>query len=229
MQYLGGKYTLSKYLAPYLQESVERTDGFYEPFVGGNNVLWRINTDKPCVLSDTDQDLILLYQALMGGWVPPDNVSVEEYYLAKEILDPSPFRSFCKFACSFAGKAWSGYASNKRGCNYARAGKNSLLKTFRPAKYIHQTYCEFEPINWTIYCDPPYINTTGYQSGKFDHERFYDWCEYMAYVNDCDVFISEYYMPEDRFECIFDKHVRVRSGKEDNRRMVTDKLFKVRL
>ena len=49
-----------------------------------------------------------------------------------------------------------------------------------------------------IYADPPYIGTHGYGKATFDHEAFYDWCE----RQDAPLFISEYWMPEDRFTCI---------------------------
>lgn len=49
-----------------------------------------------------------------------------------------------------------------------------------------------------IYCDIPYFKTAKYASGKFDYERFYAWCEKQFLP----VFISEYWMPEDRFKCI---------------------------
>ncbi len=48
-----------------------------------------------------------------------------------------------------------------------------------------------------IYCDPPYKGTKGYDA-KFDHEAFYEWC----LAQKQPVFISEYWMPEDRFNCI---------------------------
>lgn len=58
------------------------------------------------------------------------------------------------------------------------------------------------PDNSVAYCDIPYHNTTKYRhKGKgidFDYERFYKWCEDATFP----VFISEYWMPEDRFKCI---------------------------
>ena len=49
-----------------------------------------------------------------------------------------------------------------------------------------------------IYCDIPYINKGRYNSeSNFDHERFYTWAEKQK-----NIFISEYWMPEDRFKCI---------------------------
>ena len=57
------------------------------------------------------------------------------------------------------------------------------------------------PENSVIYCDIPYKDTGTYQSHKkteFDYERFYDW----AYKQKQPTFISEYWMPEDRFVCV---------------------------
>ena len=57
--------------------------------------------------------------------------------------------------------------------------------------------------NSVIYCDIPYKGTNVYgKSGKpsFDYEAFYDWCGRQT----SPVFISEYSMPEDRFECIME-------------------------
>ena len=48
-----------------------------------------------------------------------------------------------------------------------------------------------------IYCDPPYKGPKGYGM-KFDHEAFYDWC----CAQSVPVYISEYAMPGDRFECV---------------------------
>ena len=48
-----------------------------------------------------------------------------------------------------------------------------------------------------VYCDIPYINTDSYGI-EFDHEDFYDWVCGL----DVPVFISEYWMPEDRFDCV---------------------------
>ncbi len=49
-----------------------------------------------------------------------------------------------------------------------------------------------------IYCDIPYFNTREYKRDTFDHKAFYEWCEKQTQP----LFISEYWMPEDRFECV---------------------------
>ena len=57
------------------------------------------------------------------------------------------------------------------------------------------------PKNAVIYCDIPYKNTGTYNKEEFDYERFYSWCEEKAQQG-YKVYISEYAMPEDRFECV---------------------------
>ena len=57
------------------------------------------------------------------------------------------------------------------------------------------------PNNAIIYCDIPYKNTGTYNKELFDYESFYSWCEEKAQQG-YKVYISEYTMPEDRFECV---------------------------
>lgn len=73
--------------------------------------------------------------------------------------------------------------------------------------------------NSVIYCDIPYYNTTTYVSGAFDHEEFYKWAETQSQP----VFISEYYMPEDRFTCIAEIEKCVLLGNIGSR--ATEKIF----
>ena len=57
------------------------------------------------------------------------------------------------------------------------------------------------PKNAVIYCDIPYKNTGTYNKEAFDYESFYSWCEEKTQQG-YKVYISEYTMPEDRFECV---------------------------
>ena len=56
-----------------------------------------------------------------------------------------------------------------------------------------------------IYCDIPYKNTDEYGNGGFDYEAFYSWCERQTEP----VFISEYWMPPERFKCVAEKEKSV--------------------
>ena len=79
------------------------------------------------------------------------------------------------------------------------------------------------PKDSVIYCDIPYEGTDGYlekDSGGFDYERFYDWCEHQTQP----VFISSYQMPDDRFDCIEEfSHRSTLSATANN--LVTERIY----
>ena len=80
------------------------------------------------------------------------------------------------------------------------------------------------PENSVIYCDIPYKNTGTYQRHKkteFDYERFYNW----AYRQTQPIFISEYWMPEDRFVCIAEIQRRETFSKTNNSKKTTERIF----
>ena len=80
------------------------------------------------------------------------------------------------------------------------------------------------PDNSVIYCDIPYADTSKYQSHKkteFDYERFYDW----AYRQTQPIFISEYWMPEDRFVCIAEIKRKETFSASNNSTKVAEKIF----
>ena len=79
------------------------------------------------------------------------------------------------------------------------------------------------PKDSVIYCDIPYEGTDGYlekDSGGFDYDRFYDWCEHQTQP----VFISSYQMPDDRFDCIEEfSHRSTLAQKANN--LVTERIY----
>lgn len=79
------------------------------------------------------------------------------------------------------------------------------------------------PDDSVIYCDIPYEGTKGYlekDSGGFDYERFYEWCEHQTQP----IFISSYQMPEDRFDCIEEfSHRSTLSSTTNN--LVTERIY----
>ena len=80
------------------------------------------------------------------------------------------------------------------------------------------------PENCVIYCDIPYANTSKYQRHKkmeFDYERFYDW----AYRQTQPIFISEYFMPEDRFVCVAEIKRKETFSSTNNSKRVAERVF----
>lgn len=96
------------------------------------------------------------------------------------------------------------------------------LESLERLEISNKSYDEFNISGDSIiYCDIPYKNTAGYNSGDFDYEKFYDWCEKQT----APVYISEYYMPEDRFEIVAEKQItRKLSGVKAN--VCNEKLYR---
>lgn len=47
MWYMGSKNRLSKYLVPIIESYInEKTEGYIEPFVGGANIIDKVNCDN---------------------------------------------------------------------------------------------------------------------------------------------------------------------------------------
>lgn len=172
-----------------------------------------------------------MWQALQNGWIPPEIVTKEEYYQVKANQDKNPaLTGFVGFGCSFGGKWWGGFASNKKGDNYcARAGR-SLMKDLPGVKDAIFTCLDYKdvaiPDSAVVYADPPYQNTTGYTTGQFHHEEFW---EYMRELSKrCIVFVSEQVAPND-FECIWQKELtRTLDYNKDNQTKKVEKLFRWR-
>ena len=79
-----------------------------------------------------------------------------------------------------------------------------------------------------IYCDPPYINTSGYEDAiresGFNHAEFYDWCEAQKGL----VVLSEYTAPADRFTCVWSKEKIVLSAGAKYQIPKVERLFVVK-
>ena len=79
-----------------------------------------------------------------------------------------------------------------------------------------------------IYCDPPYINTSGYEDAiresGFNHAEFYDWCEAQKGL----VVLSEYTAPADRFTCVWSKEKIVLSAGAKYQITKVERLFVVK-
>ena len=123
MQYFGGKARISKHLAEFLNGLLEDGQPFVDAFCGSCNVVSKIDPDRIRVANDVHYELIEMWKALQNGWVPPDDVSYEDYKHIKQHGLPHE-KAFVGFGCSFSGKYWGGYARCKRGDNYARSAHN---------------------------------------------------------------------------------------------------------
>lgn len=169
-----------------------------------------------------------MWRALQKGWSPPENVSETEYqYLkaAQDIEDPA-LVAFVGFCCSYSGKYFAGFAKCSKMRNYAHEGRINLGKQIPFLQNVDFRCCSYQdqdlslPPESLIYCDPPYMGTTGYKMG-FDNDAFWQWCRHKA-AEGHTVFISEYSAPAD-FICILEVvHFTTVDSNKDKR---IEKLF----
>lgn len=206
MQYMGSKNRIAKEIFP-IMDSAARERGasvWIEPFVGGANMLDKVPDTYRRIGIDYSPHVIKALIAVRDFVdLLPEEVS-EQYYREIRDYEPDPIRSWVRFVCSFGAKFNAGYARNKAGQNYAKAGVSNAKKqspNIQGTELINASYeycSSFK--NCIIYCDPPYEGTSSYKTGAFDHIKFWDWCRRMAVHNL--VFVSEYNAPED-FICVW--------------------------
>ena len=110
MQYLGGKFRQAKRIAGLIAKYRRSGQLYIEPFIGGGNIFHLI--ERPKIGGDIDHDLIVMWQAVATGWLPPLRkmlLTSDEYDIWRN-SPQSALRSFVAFGCSFGGK--SGEASH---------------------------------------------------------------------------------------------------------------------
>ena len=229
MQYVGSKNKLSKDLAPIIQSYIKSdTKGYLEPFVGGANMIDKIQCSNK-IGCDIHEELIeLLKFAQEYNELLPETVTEEQYIEVKNNKDKYEkwYVGLVGFCASFGAKYFGGFARryNKDGTLFdvPRQAINSLrrqgdLENFKKIKFIYKNFLDI-PIdkinNYVIYCDIPYKGTTKYETNQFPYEEFYKWIKKLSIHNT--VLISEYNMPED-FKCIWEKELKTSLGSGINK------------
>lgn len=233
MKYLGGKKKIAKYIAYIINTYHPNINHYYEMFCGMCSVGLLVNA-KYKHFSDAFKPNISLLNAIKEGvWQPPDEFPLEKYneYMrhVKEVeksgnkyelekLYNNPLTSYVGFGLSFGAKYFGGFARNKAGNNDNSKFISStnewinlirLGNKFVNADFKHADYRTILPTNSVIYLDPPYIDTTALKQNKetFNHDEFYNYCDELVKRNN-QVFISEYFMPSDRFTLIAEFHFK---------------------
>lgn len=206
MKYLGSKRKHAKELLPIILKNRKENQWYVEPFVGGANVIDKVDGNR--IGSDIDEDLICLWKAVSEEeWLPPEHISEEEYKQIKNSKEMTPLRGYVAFTLSFGAKKFGGYSRSKTNRNYSLEAYNSALKQFPLLKGIKFQCCSYLdlkiPDNSIIYCDPPYKNTTKYNK-NINHEQFWQWCREKSLEHE--VYVSEYNAPED-FMCIWENRL----------------------
>jgi DNA adenine methylase len=212
VRYVGGKARIAKWIRDHIVAIADEYRGmsltYVEPFVGSGAVLEQIVRSRRfsrVVANDVHPDLIRMWHALSReGWTPPKWVSKEEHARLKNSEVPGPLRGYAGFCCSFGGSFFSTHEHRlgRRGNGIERVGQDGewrsvtrRAKAFRNVELLNTDYGEvLIPPASIVYCDPPYIGTTGYSVGEFDHIRFWRTMDQWV-ARGAIVFVSEYVGP----------------------------------
>ena len=224
---MGSKNRLAKELIPIITADLEEGMWYVEPFVGGCNMIDKVQ--HPLRLgADSNEYLIALLKYVQAGGVLPEHIDKDEYLRVKANPDGYDkwYTGFCGFIASRNGVFFSTYAgicNTKQGeRNYLREKRSNLLKQdLSGIKLECCSYDELEiPDNSVIYCDPPYQATTGYKD-SFDSAKFWEWVREKSKAGN-KVYVSEYTAPDD-FKCIWEKELS--SSLSNTSKKSSEKLF----
>lgn len=209
MQYLGGKASIGNKIASLVESVRPHGAPYWEPFVGGCNVLPHISGDR--FASDANKALICLYNAWLSGWRPPTQVTQEEYADLKMRQDPdNPMTAFAGFGLSYGGKWFGGLARDpKSGRDFVATATRGLDKKMLACSnvpFFVLDYRECVPEGFVVYADPPYSTGTQYRGvDPFDSLAFFEWARLVSHRSV--LLVSEYSAPDD-FECVASFPVR---------------------
>jgi DNA adenine methylase len=234
--YLGGKHYAGKAIAAELRKAYTPGAPYYEPFVGGGHVLYRVAefVDGPMYVSDLSEDLMILWRAVADGYQPPTELSREEW-AALKTAEPSPLRSAAGFGLSFSGMWYKSYGAVVR--DSSKNPCRALARSFDQRRAVLAravlTCCDYRaytpPPGSLVYCDKPYAGTASYNAVEpFDHPAFWTWTTETS-QRGVSVFVSEYQAPEGWIP-VMDKQTasRIRSvrRRSECHIMATEKLFR---
>ena len=207
MQYIGGKQKsggaqIAKVINRIIRERGLAT--YAEPFCGGLSVTQRIVAPVRHA-SDACEALVRMYLALQTGWVPPVELSREEWTRLRDANDPAdPLTAFAGFGCSNRGGWFASYATRYKftGGKYveaAFAAASSLKTKMRKCGDVRFAWGDYrvQVLGDIVYCDPPYAGTLGYPAvpGEWDPVTFWAWVRGIA--DDRLVCVSEQSAPVD--------------------------------
>lgn len=233
MKYMGSKNRIAKHLLPIMVEAADNAGitTWVEPFVGGGNMIDKVPDKFKRIGYDFNEHVICAMCDIRDRAKElPSSVS-EDTYKSLKGLRPKSITSWVRFECSFASKFEGGYARAKDGKDYAAIGFRSANRQspkIQGVEFIHSDYKDLDVVNSLIYCDPPYQSATGYSTGSFNHEEFFDWCRLMASKGNL-VFVSEYNAPDD-FECVWqgEQKTNFSSNRKKATHNAVEKLFAIK-
>ena len=234
MKYMGSKARIAKHILPIILKDRKEGQRYVEPFVGGANMIDKVDGDR--IGADSNKNVIDALMFIRDSITPKTNTEYSEadYKTASKAvrsgLDVEPIDSYALIAFSFGAKWVGGWCRGKNAKGEDRDYVNEQHKSSekqRPliagVKFVTSSYQDLEiPKNSIIYCDPPYAGTTKYKD-YFDHDTFWQWVREKSKEGH-QVFVSEYNAPND-FKCVWQQELNVSVAKSGKQKKAMEKLF----
>jgi len=236
MKYVGSKNRLSKELVPIIQSYItDEIRGYLEPFVGGANMIDKIDCEKK-IGCDSHEELIELLKYVQNPKNElPQHISEDEYKKVKNDKKHYPkwYVGLVGFNATFGAKWFGGYARSMKSdkitprdmSNEAIRNIEKQRPNLKDISFYNRSFIDIDPkavTRYVIYCDIPYRNTLKYSTNEFPYDEFYNWCKEMKNNNNI-VLVSEYNMP-DEFKCIWQKEHKVGINQDKHQERI-EKLF----
>lgn len=229
MKYMGSKARHAKHILPIILRDREPGQWYIEPFVGGANVIDKVDGRRWG--NDLNPYQISLLNALKRGWLPQSNISEEEWLSIKNDISSYPdfMVAYAGIQLSYGAKWFSSYRRDSVGRrNYSEESYRNVAKQAPLLKGIEFTFGDYRemelPDKSIIYCDPPYANSAKYDIvGDFDTEAFWLWCDEKVQEGH-QVFVSEYRAPG-HWQCVWEKPVNSSLGRDTGAKQAIEKLF----
>jgi len=239
MKYQGSKNSHAKELLPIILADRKEGQYVYDLFCGGGNICDKINGNV--VANDYNYYTTIAMDLIKNNLkhIPQNNDQSDENlykeFRLKEMTSDivlDGMKGYYGFALSYGGKWFGGWCRDKEGKRdyVAEAYRNAVKQSpnLQNVTFANKSYDEVElQPNSIIYLDPPYKDTTKYKTGDFDYDKFYQWC-IDRHNEGHQVFISEYWLPEDKFKCVWKKEVNSSLTKDTGSKKNVEKLFIVK-
>jgi len=220
MKYVGSKNRISKELSPIIQSYINKeTNGYFEPFVGGGNMIDKIKCDKKIGMDNHEALIELLKYSQNLSNELPEHISEEEYIRVRDNKKdyPSWYVGLVGFCSTYSARYFEGYARSKKSDGTPRDMSNEAIRNLEKQRAnlqnIEFSCMSFESIDassyegYVIYCDIPYdikrYSPKKYYKSNFDYNKFYGWCSELSKHNT--VLVSEYNMPKEFNEVAFEE------------------------
>ena len=115
MKYMGSKNRIAKYILPIMLAEREPDQWWVEPFVGGGNIIDKVDGKRLGADSNKHAIEALITIRDFSDDLPKDGMEFgEEDYRALRLNSSFPYKGFAGFAYSYGGK-WMGGLGKGRG------------------------------------------------------------------------------------------------------------------